>query len=168
MDGVSAVASVVTLVEVSLNVLSLCAEYYSNVKDAKNDIDRFCLEIETFIDILQRLQSLARNPKTEHIFKSQSLSDSIEQCRSDLQKLQQKLNPGKRRRTMSRFGIRALRWPFESKGMQEIVATLERYKSTFTAALSIDQTYVACSYLLSPAKLIEIECCCGTSTPNSI
>lgn len=45
MDGVSAAASVVALVETSLKVVSLCAEYYSHVKNAKKDADRLCLEV---------------------------------------------------------------------------------------------------------------------------
>ena len=45
MDGVSAAASVVALVETSLKVVSLCAEYYSHVKNAKKDADQLCLEV---------------------------------------------------------------------------------------------------------------------------
>ena len=49
MDGVSAAASVVSLVETSLKVVSCCAEYYSHVKNAKKDADRLCLEINSSV-----------------------------------------------------------------------------------------------------------------------
>ena len=60
MDGVSAAASVVALVETSLKVVSLCAEYYSHVKNAKKDADRLCLEVRAFISVLKNLDKLAR------------------------------------------------------------------------------------------------------------
>ena len=52
MDGVSAVASVVALVETSLKVVSLCSEYYAHVKNTKKDADRLCLEVRAFISVL--------------------------------------------------------------------------------------------------------------------
>ncbi len=137
MDGASAAASVVALLEVSLKVVSLCKEYYSKVKDAKDDINRFRLEFQTFVHILRGLRKLAKDFKTAHIFASQSLVGSITQCQSDLKILEQKLNPGKHQKTMSRFGMWALRWPFQSSDVEKIMQSLERYKSTFNATLNI-------------------------------
>lgn len=154
MDGVSAAASVLALIEISLKVVSVCADYYSNVQNAKNDIDRVRLEIEAFLDVLRSLHKLAQNPKNADIFASKSLSDSIEQCRLDLQKLQSKLDLGKGRKTMSRLGIRALKWPFESKDIQQVMGALERYKSTFSLNLSVNQTYVSCSNLIILAEFL--------------
>jgi len=168
MDGVSAAASVVALLEVSLKVVSLCKEYYSKVKDAKDDINRFRLEFQTFVHILRGLRRLAEDSKTAHIFASQSLAGSITQCQSDLEILQQKLDPGKHQKTMSRFGMRALRWPFQSSDVEKIMQSLERYKSTFNATLNIDQTYAACSSLFDSANRMATEFCYGTSTQNSI
>ena len=59
MDGVSATASVVALIETSLKVVSLCAECYSHVKNAKRNADRLCLEVKAFISVLQHLDKLA-------------------------------------------------------------------------------------------------------------
>ena len=52
MDGVSAAASVVALIETSLKVVSLCVEYCSHVKNAKKDADRLCLEINALSRII--------------------------------------------------------------------------------------------------------------------
>lgn len=146
MDGVSAAASVVALVETSLKVVSLCAEYYSHVKNAKKNADRLCLEVRAFISVLQNLDKLARSPGAIKLFASRSLSDDIRQCLTCLERLQKKLEPGKGRKAMSRYGIRALKWPFESKELEKDLDMLERYKSTFTSdlyftsALNTDQT----------------------------
>ena len=140
MDGVSATASVVALVETSLKIVSLCAEYYSHVKNAKKEVDRFSREVEAFINVLENLDKLAQNPGTTRLFATRSLNENIKRCLVDLEHLQKKLEPGKGRKTMSRYGIRALKWPFENKELEKNIGVLERYKSTFTAALNTDQT----------------------------
>lgn len=140
LDGVSAAASVLTLIETSLKVASLCAKYYSNVKSAKKDIDRFSLEVNAFINVLQNLDKLARNPGATRLFASKSLNEDIRRCLLDLERLQKKLTPGKSQKAMSQYGFRALKWPFETKELEKDIGVLERYKSTFSAALNTDQT----------------------------
>ncbi len=39
---------------------------------------------------------------------------------------------------MSRFGFRALKWPFESKEIDSIIKNLERYRDTLSAGLAVD------------------------------
>jgi hypothetical protein len=41
---------------------------------------------------------------------------------------------------MSRFGMRALKWPFESKDVQGTIQDLERCRGNISLALNIDQT----------------------------
>jgi hypothetical protein len=65
-------------------------------------------------------------------------------------KLEKKLHTSAARRTMSRLGIRALKWPFESKDVNGIITILERYRDVLSAALTIDQTYIAAFSLDSP------------------
>lgn len=140
MDGVSATASVVALIETSLKIVSLCAEYYSHVKNAKQDVHRFSLEVKAFIKVLQNLDNLAQNSGATRLFALTSLSEDIQRCLLDLERLQKKLDLGKGRKAMSRYGIRAFKWPFESKELEKDIAVLERYKSVFNAALNTDQT----------------------------
>jgi len=109
MDGISTTASVVALVETSLKIVSLCAEYASNVKNAKKDIARFRLEVEAFIKVLQSLDKLAQNLETAKLITFKSLVESIQQCELDLEHLQKKLELGKGRKAMSRYEVRALK-----------------------------------------------------------
>ena len=140
MDGVSTAASVVALVQISAKVASLCTEYYSHVKSAKKDFDRFNLEVKALIKVLQNLQELAQKPGAEKLFTSNKLNESIQSCFSELTHFKERLEPGKGRKAMSRYGIRALKWPFKSKELEKAIGVLERYKSTFSTALNIDQT----------------------------
>lgn len=138
MDGVSAAVSLINLVEISARVLSLTVEYSTKVKNAKEDIARFRLELEALIKVLRSLQELVQTEATPLVtFKS--LAESIQQCELDLEHLQKKLEPGKGRKAMSRYGVRALKWPFESRELHSLIGNLERYKSTFSTALSADQ-----------------------------
>lgn len=136
MEVVGAAASVLALIEASLKVSSLCAEYYSHVKNAKKEVGRFNQEVKAFINVLQDLDKLVQNPRAARLFAS--LDENIKSCSLHLQHLQKKLEPGKNRMAMRR--IRALKWPFESKELEKELGELERYKSMFNVALGTNQT----------------------------
>lgn len=139
MDGVSAAASIIALVEISIKVLSLTVEYSTQVKSAQEDIARFRLELDAFIKVLRSLHELIQNPEAAKLVTLKSIAESTQQCGVDLENLQKKLEPSKGRKAMSRYGVRALKWPFERKELHNHIGTLERYKSTFSAALNADQ-----------------------------
>ena len=140
MDSVSAAANILALIEISGKVASLFAEYYSHVKSAKKDIYRFHLEVRAFIKVLQNLYKLAQEPRAKKLFTLNALEEPIKSCLSDLRQFKEKLEPGEGRKAMSRYGIRALKWPFESKELEKAIGMLERYKSTFSTALNVGQT----------------------------
>lgn len=140
MDGAGAAASVVALIEISAKIVLLTVEYATQVKSAKEDIARFRVELEAFVKVLQSLHELAQNPEAAKLVTFRSLTKSIQQCKLDLQLMQKRLEPSKSRKTMSRYGVRALKWPFESRELYNHIGILERYKSTFSTALNADQT----------------------------
>jgi hypothetical protein len=119
MEVVSAAASVGALVEISIKVTSLCAEYYTQVKGAGKDINRFRLEVQALANVLQSLQKLAEKPAAEKLLTARSLTGSIESCLRDLKGLKEKLDPGRGRKAMSRYGVRALKWPFVGKELEK-------------------------------------------------
>lgn len=140
MDGVSAAASLFALIEISAKIVSLTIEYAAQVKSATEDIARFRVELEAFVRVLQSLRELAQNPQATKLATFKSLTESSQQCKLDLEHMQKKLEPNKGRETTSRIGVRALKWPFERRELNNRIGTLERYKSTFSAALITDQT----------------------------
>jgi hypothetical protein len=62
---------------------------------------------------------------------------SLEQCLRKLGGLKSELESGK---AMSRFGVRALKWPFTGKQVKKIAFSLGEHEHTFTLALQINQT----------------------------
>jgi hypothetical protein len=140
MDGLSGAASVIAVIDISAKIGSLCFQYSMAVKDAKNDIERVQRKVGDITHILETIKQLLDNQDKTRLSTTQSLFDSLRQCLQDLKDVKVKLEPGKGRKTMSRIGLRALRWPFTSKQVEKIVSTLDGYKQTFMSALEVDHT----------------------------
>lgn len=86
-------------------------------------------------------QQLIESPRGKRIQTSQGLWDGLTDCSSQLtqlrSQLEKKLNPGPARKAMSRIGLRALRWPFESKEIDSI-KNLERYQDALSVGLAVN------------------------------
>ena len=88
--------------------MSLCTEHYAHIKNAKKYTYRFYLEIEAFISVLYNSDKLTRSLGATRLFASRSLEKDPQHCSAYLGYLHMKLEPGKGRNTMSRYGLRAL------------------------------------------------------------
>lgn len=144
MDGLSGAASVIAVIDISAKITSICYKYYEAVKDAKDDIERVQRKVGDIERVLKSIKKLLDGPQKAQLSTAHGLFESLEQCLQELEKLEEKLEeklkPGKTHKVMSRFGMRALKWPFTSKEVESIISRLERYEHTFTLALQIDQT----------------------------
>lgn len=145
-----AAASVIAVVQLAAKVGSLCLEYSSAVKSARSDIERLKKHTDSLKATTEGAQKLLQGPHGARLGTSQKLRETLNDTRSQLgdvaTKLEAKLH-GRTGKTMRRVGLRALKWPFESKDMDKIITNLQRYQDSFTAALQIDQTYTQTSYL---------------------
>jgi hypothetical protein len=140
MDGLSGAASVIAVVDISAKIISLCYQYSVAVKDAKDDIERVRRKVSDITHVLEKIKQLLDSQDKTRLSTTQGLFDSLKQCLSELKSLERKLDLGKTRKNMSRFGLRALKWPFSSKQVDKIVSDLEGYEQTFSLALQVDQT----------------------------
>jgi hypothetical protein len=140
MDGLSGAASVIAVIDISAKITSICYQYSVAVKEAKDDIERVQRKVSDITHILEKLRQLLDSQDKTRLSSTHGLLDSLRQCLQDLEDVKAKLEPGKSRKTMSRFGFRALKWPFTSKQVDKIVLTLEGYQQTFMLALQVDQT----------------------------
>ena len=154
MDGLSAAASVLAVIEVSMKVASLCSHYSTAVKEAKNDIQRLQRKIEDIRDVLQELKWLLEGPNKPRLSATDKLAASLTEYLEWLQELETQLKPRKTHKAMSRLGLRALTWPFKSKEVEKIVARLEEYERTFSLSLQIDQTYLLISISLCLTNIL--------------
>ncbi|KAH0537131.1 hypothetical protein FGG08_006035, partial [Glutinoglossum americanum] len=142
MDGLSAAASVIAVVDISAKITSLCFQYLIAVKGAKHDIERLQEKVAEIRGILEKIKQLLDGRDKARLSTTSGLSDSLKECFRELEELKAELEPGKARKTMSRFGVRALKWPFTSKRVEKIVSSLERYEQAFARALQVDQMHL--------------------------
>jgi hypothetical protein len=137
MEGLGVAASVIAVVDISAKVVSLCSQYAKGVKSAKPEIDRLAKEImnlRTALESVSRLLSTYRELES-----SQQLGAGIEDSRSRLEDLQAKLEPRQGHKVMSRVGLRALKWPFQSREINRIIEELARCTQAISLALQVDQ-----------------------------
>ncbi|KAH7016729.1 P-loop containing nucleoside triphosphate hydrolase protein, partial [Ilyonectria destructans] len=141
-DAVGLAASVIGIIDLSAKVAVLCLQYSTAVGNARADITRLRSRLDDLGTTLHGVQHLLDNRNHQVLATSRKLVDSLDGCISELVQLQSRLDPGKARKAMRRFGLRALKWPFDSKEVSDIVSNLERYKQTITLGLQIDQTTI--------------------------
>ncbi|OCL10893.1 hypothetical protein AOQ84DRAFT_387205 [Glonium stellatum] len=155
MDGLSTAASVIAVIDISAKIASLCFRYSTEVKNAKDDVERIQRKISDIKNLLEAVKQLD-GPNGLRLPATHRLSNSPEKCLLELQKLEKKLekglDPGKTRTAMSLLGMRALKWPFTRKEVENIVTTLEGYMQIFSLALQVDQT----SFLLGIDQKIDL------------
>jgi hypothetical protein len=141
MEGLSSAASVIAVIDLSAKIASLCYQYLGAVKEAKKDIERLEAEINSLQEVLGGIRHLLDRPENAmRLEVTHKVSSSLDSCREQLEIVQRRLEPGKTRKTMSRFGVRAFKWPFKSKEVDKIIQSLNRHKTTLASALQLDQT----------------------------
>ncbi|KAI8710446.1 hypothetical protein NCS52_01574800 [Fusarium sp. LHS14.1] len=122
-------ASVIAVIDLSAKVATLCLQYSTAVKNARADITCLQNRLDDLGVCLRGAQRLLHDPNDQALAMSRKLVDSLNGCMSELTQLQSRLDPGKARKAMRRFGLRALRWPFDSK-------------ETIMLFLQVDQTTI--------------------------
>src|SRR5215469_4637893 len=99
MDGLSAAASVIAVIQISESVASLCSQYFTAVKNAKPDIKRLQGALGGLKTVLEGAQQILEGPNGARLETSQRLRHGLEGCSSQLNelrnKLKEKLNVGK-------------------------------------------------------------------------
>lgn len=140
MDGLSGAASVIAVIDLSAKIATLCFQYSLAVKDAKEDIERLQRKVSDIKKILGEVRQLLDEQDKTLLSATYKLSDSLKRCFQQLEELSTQLKPRRTHKVMSRFGVRALQWPFTSKEVEKHIADLEKYEQTYTLALQADQT----------------------------
>ncbi|OCL13744.1 hypothetical protein AOQ84DRAFT_412421 [Glonium stellatum] len=144
MGDHSATASVIAVVQISGQIFQLCQTYYSEVQDAKNDIQRLRNEVIALRGISSSVNDLidteGKKPSAlEFLDRNHGL---LQNYHSELDKLARTLEKATGNDTMKNFGMKALKWPLDTKEVDNAVEIIEKCKTTFSQALGCDQAYV--------------------------
>ncbi len=146
MEALGSAASVIAVLELSAKLASLCLQYLSALKNAKTDIERLRGELGRLNVPLEGARQLLEGPNGDRLLFSQQVRAGLDGCSSQLgelhRTLETELSKEKGQNMMSKFGLRALKWPFKTKDIDRIISTIERYRDTLSAALTVDLAYV--------------------------
>ncbi|KAF5633987.1 kinesin light chain [Fusarium tjaetaba] len=141
-EAVGLTASIIAIVELSAKIGKLCVQYSTEAGNARTEISRLENRLKDLNACLEAAQRLLDDPKNTALATARSLVDSLNACKRELSEVQDKLDPGSARKAMRRFGLRALKWPFDSKEISTVTSNLEHYKQTITLCLQVDQTTI--------------------------
>ncbi|CAL1703640.1 unnamed protein product [Somion occarium] len=171
MDPFSISVSILTVVEVAGKVALLVAKYVSSVKGAEDSRKRLLQELSSLSGTLSSIKFLVEYLKEDtseasrgHIMALSSLTDEhgpLPSCMATLQEMLEWFNgdtTGK-----MKLGQRLV-WPIkQEKKVEEFLLKLERYKTHFTLALSVDshlqllQVSQATSSILTEQERVRSE-----------
>ncbi|KAK9773016.1 putative NACHT domain-containing protein [Seiridium cardinale] len=144
MEGLGAAASVIAVIDLSFQVVSLCSLYFTEVGKAKADIERLQTQLNRLQATLEKTQQLLEWPNGSRLQTSRRLKDGLQGSTTQLEELrnqlQEKVNPGLIGKLKKWANVRALKWPLESKDVDGIIRNLDNFRNDMSAALAIDQT----------------------------
>jgi hypothetical protein len=139
MAGIGEAASVIAVIELSAKVASLCFKYSTKVAGAKEEITNLQNELDDFERVARNLKHQLDQPGGLKLSTLPEIKRALGRTNGQLKEVDEKLDNKKSRNPLKRYG-RALKWPFESKEVEKIIASLERNKSTINLALQAHQT----------------------------
>jgi hypothetical protein len=96
-------------------------------------------EVTNLSIVATRVQYLLNEPRGSALATTAALRSLLENSYTQLEQLQAKLKPSIFRKTIRRFGFRALKWPFNSKDAEKVVQDVMRHTQAISIALQIDQ-----------------------------
>ncbi|KAK6539216.1 hypothetical protein TWF694_009457 [Orbilia ellipsospora] len=153
MDGLSAAASVIAVIQVATSVAKVCGQYLKEVKHARNEIEALTKQTEIVIKLLEHTQSLLDGPHKAKLKASRELASSLSNCKTELDSVELRLKQDfalqsankQKGRFFHRFGSKDFKWPFAKKEVDGIIGRLEKIQQSVDRALQLDQIKVILS-----------------------
>ncbi|MCJ1346681.1 hypothetical protein MMC31_004899, partial [Peltigera leucophlebia] len=93
----------------AVQVLSILFKYFSDAKDAVEDVKSLSDQVENIRGIFLEIEELAKGPDAAKLPASGRALTAIKQSLSDIEELVEKLNPKTAHRAMKKMGFRALK-----------------------------------------------------------
>ncbi|KAF8850333.1 hypothetical protein BDZ45DRAFT_679851 [Acephala macrosclerotiorum] len=143
MDGLSAAASIIAVIQIAQAVGSGLKDYYESVRDAREDIQKFYNAIKSLEIIFENIQKLLQLPGgqlslSETVFTDPS--SPLKQCHAELKEMASILGSSNQHRA-ARKVVQSLLWPFKKKDVEKRVLELEMYKSSLMLSVGLDNLY---------------------------
>jgi hypothetical protein len=135
-EALGVASGVAGLLSLTITVVDASYRYVSNVRNASKAVQAYFRELSTLKKVLVQLDEVVHNPEITDLLSARRSflsTDGIDDCKSELERLHQKL---KKRKADNAFN--RLTWPFAEEDTRKIVEVLHRYQNIFHMALSTD------------------------------
>ena len=142
-EAVGLAASIGGLATIASEVSKLCHIYFSEVMNARKDVEKLVSEISSLASLLERLSTPAEAGRvsgsgsvSQLVRECTEISEMLEKLQSELQCQLNKQSDNKFRNLVGSLKAR-LKWPFKKMDTQERIQKIERLKGTFTLELHL-------------------------------
>jgi len=140
MDGLSAAASVIAVIQIAQTVGAGLKNYYEGVRDAREEIQKLYMAVRSLEAVLKLLQELLALPSKQQSLCEALFNDQagpIKQCQGELERISSELgNSSTHGKT--RVALQSLMWPFKKNDIEKRVNMLERSKSTLSLGIGME------------------------------
>jgi hypothetical protein len=140
MDPLSIASGVAGLITLANVVISRTYNTIIKCKNASKDSRRLLMEVQALLGILQSVSTLEGKLGASAI-QSKIPGRDVVACQLTLQTIRDKLEKADPREagvTIWQKAGRTFKWPFSSSQTDEILLAMDRHKSTFNLAMSVD------------------------------
>jgi len=143
-DTLSVAASIVGLITIADIVVRKGYHYLHDLKDVEKDAKKLIDEVNVLSGILHSLKNVAEYLESDdYEFDPATQIHYVNTCQKSLQRIQEQLDGADPISTSNAKKLkRKLKWPFEKRKTEELLADIEKHKAIITLAMSADQMSV--------------------------
>lgn len=135
-ETASDAASIITVVQLTGNAVSLAYEYLWGVSEAPDDLQKLVHELQSLGKALAGLRNYAQTGENIHTLTLQEISRSngpLQECAAELKRIQTRLKSG----DGLRDNTKKLKWPLEEKETLSYISRIGKHKSVFALAMQL-------------------------------
>jgi hypothetical protein len=145
MDGLSAAASIIAVLQVTASLAKFCRTYIKNYKDAPKEFISIIIEVGSVGAVLQATEAVSQQACGNSALLQQLEGDlgPLEMCRVALTKLEELMLPVGHENMnddekMQAFRQNRLKWSLKMKKAQELLNELQKLKNSMSFVITTE------------------------------
>ncbi|PVH68313.1 hypothetical protein DL98DRAFT_397812, partial [Cadophora sp. DSE1049] len=132
----SAVASLIAVIQLTQVVSRILKEYFSTAREARKDIDSLFSSITSLELILVEVSQIAKNQHSEDLAASlEHPGGPLQLLKAELEVLRVTLKAPRAPKGSLKILVQSLKWPLKKGEVEKSLGVIERHKSTLNANL---------------------------------
>ena len=138
MDGLSAAASIIAVIQITASLAGVLKDYYTGVRDSRGDIQRLYYSMNSLRVVITAIKQL--NDRCEKSLLLSALLTAqegpLQSVFTELKRIELKLGPSPKDKTAR--ALRSLKWPFRKADMEKMVFSIDSNKATLALQFTIE------------------------------